>query len=61
MTKLGRTITLTVPFDAEFVAGSLDAAYAGEQVAVWTLPAAATMATLTGAPGALSAQKIQLS
>jgi hypothetical protein len=61
VTKLNRAITVSVPFETEFIAGSLDAAYPGERVAVWTLPATPTLAALTGAPGALSAQKIQLS
>ena len=58
--KVGRALTVAVPEQAEILPGSLDAAYAGEKVAVWTLPVPATMPALTGAPGALSAAKIRL-
>jgi hypothetical protein len=39
---------------------SLADAVKGQKVSVWTLPAPATMPALTGATGALSAQKILL-
>jgi hypothetical protein len=60
VTKVGRTISLDVPFDATVLPTSLDDALPGEKVAVWTVPAEPTLAALTGRPGALSAQKIQL-
>jgi Peptidase family M23 len=60
VTKVGRTLTVAVADDAQILPASLDDAYAGEKVSVWTLPAPATMPALTGAPGALSARKIQL-
>jgi hypothetical protein len=58
--KLARTLTIAVPADAQILPTSLDEAYAGQKVSVWTMPALATLPTLTGAAGALSAQKILL-
>jgi Peptidase family M23 len=60
VTKLGKTISLEVPFDADVQPVTLDAALPGQNVSVWTLPAPPTLEALIGAPGALSASKILL-
>jgi hypothetical protein len=60
LTKLGKTISLEVPADADVQPVTLDAALPGQAVSVWTLPATPTLEALIGAPGALSASKILL-
>jgi hypothetical protein len=60
VTKLAKTISLEVPFDADVQPVTLDAALPGQNVSVWTLPAPPTLEALIGAPGALSASKILL-
>jgi len=60
VTKLGKTISLEVPIDADVQPVTLDAALPGQNVSVWTLPASPTLEALIGAPGALSASKILL-
>jgi hypothetical protein len=60
VTKLGRTVVVSVPYDAVILPTTLDDAYAGEKVSVWTSPAQATLPALTGAPNALAAAKIVL-
>ena len=58
-TKLNRTLTITIPLDAA-VNGDLTAALPGQKVVVWTLPAPGTVAAISGAPNALSAERILL-
>jgi hypothetical protein len=58
-TKLNRTLTITIPAAAA-VNGDLTAALPGQKVVVWTLPAPGTVAAISGAPNALSADKILL-
>jgi hypothetical protein len=60
VTRLGKTISLEVPLDADVQPVTLDAALPGQKVSVWTLPAPPTLEALIGAPGALSASKILL-
>jgi hypothetical protein len=60
VTKLGRTLVVSVPYDAVVLPTTLDDAYTGEKVSVWTSPAQATLPALTGAPNALAAAKIVL-
>jgi hypothetical protein len=60
VTKLGKTISLEVPVEADVQPVTLDAALPGQNVSVWTLPAPPTLEALIGAPGALSASKILL-
>jgi peptidase M23-like protein len=60
LTKVGKTVALTVPPEATVLAGSLDTALPGQKVAVWTLPAFPSLAALTGEPGALSVEKVEL-
>ena len=58
-TKLNRTLTIAIPLDAA-VNGDLTAALPGQKVVVWTLPAPGTVAAISGAPNALSAERILL-
>jgi hypothetical protein len=65
--KLTQQLTLTVPVTAAVLQHSpqtpglrLLAAYAGEPVVVWTLPALATTRAMLGATGALTAALVQL-
>jgi len=59
VTKLEKTITLAVPVGSD--ASSMElTSLTGLKVAVWTLPTLPTLAALTGAAYALSAQKIEL-
>jgi Peptidase family M23 len=60
VTKVGKTVTLEVPDEADVQPVTLDAALPGQKVAVWTLPAPPTLEALLGLPGALSASKILL-
>jgi hypothetical protein len=57
--KLSRTLAITIPVGAS-VTGDLAAALPGQKVVVWTLPAPGTLAAISGAPGALSADRILL-
>ena len=53
LTKLNRRLTLAVP-DPSVVAAS-----AGDRVIAWTMLAPATLQAMTGAPGALSLDRMQ--
>jgi hypothetical protein len=57
--KLSRTLAIAIPVGAS-VSGDLAAALPGQKVVVWTLPAPGTLATISGAPGALSADRVLL-
>ena len=52
--KIDRAVTLELPAD------STDTYLPGEKVVAWTLPAPGTVDALTGAPGALSLDRVQL-
>ena len=52
--KVNREVTLELPAD------STDTFLPGEKVVAWTLPAPGTIDALTGAPGALSLDRVQL-
>jgi Peptidase family M23 len=52
--KVNRDVTLELPVD------SAETFLPGEKVVAWTLPAPATVDALTGAPGALSLDRVQL-
>jgi hypothetical protein len=58
-TKLNRVITLSLP-DAATTGSAAPAGVpsAGQAVVAWTLPAPGTLQTLTGAPGALSLDRV---
>jgi hypothetical protein len=60
--KLTQQLTVTVPTDAVVkpAADRLPAAYSGEPVSVWTQPAQATLKTMLGTDGALTAALVQL-
>jgi hypothetical protein len=58
-TKLNRPLTITIGADAA-VNGDLTSALPGQKVVVWTLAAPGTVAAISGAPNALSAEKILL-
>ena len=52
--KVNRDVTLVLPPD------STETYLPGEKVVAWTLPAPGTVEALTGAPGALSADRVLL-
>jgi Peptidase family M23 len=60
VSKLGKTLTLAVAAADLVSPARLGAALPGRKVSVWTMPALPTLAALTGAAYALSAQKIEL-
>jgi hypothetical protein len=65
LTKLDRSLLLSVPLDAVVereltVAATLSSARPGDRVAVWTSPATASLPTLSGADAALSASRVLL-
>jgi len=59
LTKLNRPLTITIPADAT-VNGDLTSALPDQKVIVWTLPAPGTVPAISGAPNALSAEKVLL-
>ena len=52
--NVNRDVTLELPAD------STDTFVPGEKIVAWTLPAPGTIDALTGAPGALSLDRVQL-
>jgi hypothetical protein len=60
VTKVGRTVSLAVPAEATVLPTTLETAFPGQKVSVWTLPALPTLSALIGEPGILSAEKIVL-
>jgi hypothetical protein len=58
-TKLNRPVTIAVAANTT-VDGDLESALPGQKVVVWTVAAPGTFAAISGAPGALSADRILL-